>query len=159
MELSKSQQLKAANETAKIRQRLNEAVEKYLEEYTQESFGEALGKSGTWISQCMNPLHPTEFQVVQVPYLRRTLGDGFLHQIAEDLGCFLVPRPNVDVSKLDLKELSHVVRDFARYMEGISEATADGRITRDEAGEAWRRGSDLIVQVLMVSRALNEAVE
>lgn len=159
MELSKSQQLKAANETAKIRQRLNEAVEKYLEEYTQESFGEALGKSGTWISQCMNPLHPTEFQVVQVPYLRRTLGDGFLHQIAEDLGCFLVPQPKVDASRLDLREFSHVVRDFAHYMEGVSGAVADGKITRQEYKDVHRRASELIVQVLMVCRAMNEAAQ
>lgn len=99
MVLKRSETEKANQEVLWIQKRLDDGINEYLKEYSQESLADAIGRSPSWVSQAINPLNPTNFLIIQIPLLRRLIGDGFLKQIAEDLNSFLVSRPQVEKYK------------------------------------------------------------
>ena len=155
--LKRSEIEKAKQESIWIQKRLDEGSAEYLKEYSQESLGEAIGRSPSWVSQALNPLNPTNYLIIQIPFLRRLFGDDLIRQIFEDMNDFRVPRPLVEKFKAgDLRDFAQVLKEFSDLTSAVAEGLKDGKVTRAEAEKIKREGIQAIEHIYAFIQACTE---
>lgn len=157
MILKNSEKDHAHKESQRLYNILWSAAQKYIDDYTGETLGNQIGKSGSWVSQCQSTGSDTNFYIIQIPYLRRLFGNDFLRQIGEDIGYFLIPRPIVEKFKTgDFSEFSKVVSDFGKLMSTTGDAFQDKKISKNESADIWEKGSEAIESILAFMLAMKD---
>ena len=162
MLLKISERKKAENETLQLEKTLREQLIKYFDDYDQNTLAVELGISDSWVSQVMKPGSPNylKFQIIQIPLLRRIIGDSFFLQLAQDMDYFSFPFPLVnEFMSGDFTEFSKVLKQFSRYMEEVAKAFQEGRITSKESEKVWISGSEAITHIFAFMKSVRIKAE
>jgi hypothetical protein len=124
------------------------------------TLGPLIGKNPATLSHEVNPHYPTAKlgleDAVRLSMLTRDLR--IASAFASEVNCMLLPLPDPGVEPSSFQVLATMAREFAELVARVTEASADGHVTPNEARAVEREASELVASVQATVRHLNSMV-
>jgi hypothetical protein len=110
------------------------------------SLGPRIGKNGHTLSHEVVQRGTAKLGLVDAVKMSVVSNDRrILNAFAAEMGCMVLMLPKIDRSVNTFTELGALAREFGEYVEKLSEALSDGKVTDNELARVREELAELIV--------------